>query len=115
MVEHEWKGLMMMTRLALVFGGLLAFPLWASAEEWKNVPVVDTQCISKVKADPDKHTKQCALQCVKGGYGLLTTDGAYLKFDTVGNEKAVAALKATSKTDHLRATVVGDLTGRPSR
>jgi hypothetical protein len=34
-----------------------------------------------------------------------------LKFDESGNEKALAALKATKKTDHLRATVVGERSG----
>ncbi len=101
----------MLTRTVLVVAGLMAFPMAATAETWTNVPVVDTLCISKVKADPDKHTTQCALQCVKGGYGLLTTDGAYLKFDVPGNDKTVAALKATKKTDHLRATVVGERDG----
>jgi len=86
---------------------MLALPLVASAETWKNVSVIDTSCLSKVKADPDKHPKACALQCAKGGYGLLTSDGAYLKFDEEGNQKALAALKATEKMDHLRATVVG--------
>ena len=73
--------------------------------------VVDANCVSRVKADPDKHTTECALKCVKGGYGLIDADGNYLKFDAAGNEKAVAALKATKKTDHLRATVVGDKDG----
>lgn len=91
--------------------GLVALPLTTAAETWKDVPVVDTLCLSKVKADPDKHTTQCALQCVKGGYGLITTDGAYLKFDAAGNEKTVAALKATKRTDHVRAIVVGDRDG----
>ncbi len=88
-----------------------AFPLLASAETWKGVSVIDTMCVSKVKADPDAHPKSCALQCQKGGYGLLTTDGAYLKFDAAGNEKALAALKASKKDDHLRATVVGERDG----
>ena len=91
--------------------GLLALPMVAAAETWRDVPVVDTLCVSKVKKDPDKHTTQCALQCVKGGYGLLTTDGAYLKFDATGNAKTVAALKATKKVDHLHATVVGERNG----
>ncbi|MFI5183466.1 MAG: hypothetical protein ACHQNV_03635 [Vicinamibacteria bacterium] len=91
--------------------GLLGLPVLAAAETWKDVPVIDTQCVSKVKADPDKHTAHCALQCQKGGYGLLTPDGAYLKFDDEGNQKALAALKATKKTDHLRATVVGERNG----
>ena len=84
-------------------------PLALAAEEttWTNVPVVDTMCIDKVKADPDKHTKKCALQCSKSGYGLITADGAFLKFDTAGNEKTIAALKATKKDDHLSATVKG--------
>lgn len=101
----------MQTRTMLVVAGLMALPMLAGAETWKNVPVIDTQCVSKVKAEPDKHTTECALKCVKGGYGLLTTDGAYLKFDAPGNEKTVAALKATKKTDHLRATVVGEREG----
>lgn len=95
----------------LTLVGLMSLPLLAAAETWKDVSVIDTQCVSKVKADPDKHTTQCALQCQKSGYGLLTTDGAYLKFDDDGNQKTLAALKATKKTDHLRATVVGERSG----
>ena len=82
-----------------------------SAETWKNVSLVDTQCVDKAKADPDKHTKKCALACEDGGYGILTAEGKFLKFDTAGNEKAVKALEATSKTDHLRATVEGTVSG----
>lgn len=97
-----------MKRLAfMTLAGFLALPLAAAAETWKNVSVIDTLCLSKFKADPDKHTTQCALQCVKGGYGLIDADGTYLKFDAAGNEQTVAALKATKKADHLRATVIG--------
>ena len=97
-----------MKRLAtLVLGLAVIGSAPALAEEWKNVPVVDTHCLEKVKADPDKHTAACALQCVKGGYGLITTDGTFLKFDAAGDEKAQAALKAAKKKDHLRATVTG--------
>jgi hypothetical protein len=83
----------------------------AAAETWKNVSVIDTQCLSRVKDKPDEHATKCALQCAKSGYGFLTADGTYLKFDPAGNEKALAALKATKKTDHLRATVAGDRDG----
>ena len=96
---------------AFVAAGLSVPPTVFAGETWKNVPVVDTNCISKVKANPDAHTTKCALQCEKGGYGLITTDGTYLKFDAAGNEKTVAALKATKKTDHLRATVTGEREG----
>jgi hypothetical protein len=99
-----------MTVRALIAVAALASTA-AAAETWKDVPVVDTMCVSKVKSDPDKHTTDCALKCAGGGYGLLTADGTYLKFDAAGNEKTVAALKATKKTDHLRATVVGERDG----
>jgi hypothetical protein len=83
----------------------------ASAEEWKDVSVIDGNCLEKVKADPDKHPRSCAIQCAKGGYGVLTSDGKYLKFDAAGNEKALAALKESKKVDHLRADVAGDRDG----
>lgn len=94
--------------LALAVG--LAAPL-AAAETWNNAPLVDTNCVNKVKADPDQHTRECAIMCAKSGYGILTPDGNYLKFDKAGNEKALAALKATKKSDHLRATVTGERQG----
>lgn len=98
-----------MKKLALALLVLAAAPL--AAEEWKNVVVVDTMCLDKVKADPDKHTKACLLQCSKSGYGLVSADGKFLKFDAAGNQKTEAALKASSKTDHLRATVTGERDG----
>ncbi len=100
-----------MNKLALTLLVLLtALPGAAATETWKKVSIVDSNCAGKVKADPDKHTTKCALQCEKSGYGILTADGAFIKFDDSGNQKVVAALKATKKTDHLRATVVGEKT-----
>ena len=89
----------------------LALPLSAAAETWKNVVVVDTMCSVKVQAAPDAHPTKCALACAKSGFGILTADGSFLKLDEAGNQKAVAALKSTSKTDHLRATVTGERDG----
>lgn len=95
----------------LLVAWALLLPLSAAAETWKNVVVVDKMCSVKAKAEPDKHTTQCALTCAKSGFGILTADGTYLKFDKAGDEKAVAALKETKKTDHLRATVTGERDG----
>jgi len=94
----------------LVAALLLALPSLAAAETWTGVPLVDVACSAKakVKANPDAHTRDCALACSKSGYGILTADGTYLKFDEAGNAKALAALNASQKTDHLRVTVTGD-------
>jgi len=99
--------------LAVLLAASTGLPLAVAAEEttWSNVPVVDTMCIGKVKANPDAHKRTCALQCSKSGYGLITPDGSYLKFDEAGNEKTVAALKASKKEDHIRATVKGTREG----
>jgi hypothetical protein len=97
----------------LVLGITLALLLTGSAfaETWKNVPVVDNNCAQKVKADPDSHTRTCALQCAKSGFGIVTSGGDFLKLDTAGNEKVISALQKSDKKDHLRVTVSGDRQG----
>jgi hypothetical protein len=80
-----------------------------SAETWKNVSVIDSMCADKAKADPDKHTAKCALACADDGFGILTADGKFVKFDAAGNAKVVAALESAKKTDHLRADVEGEM------
>jgi hypothetical protein len=103
-------------KLALPFAAALclalaAGPAAAESPSLKRVSLVDTMCVGKVKADPDKHTRACALQCKGSGYGVLTADGRYLRFDAAGNEKAVAALKASDRKDTLRVDVTGTLEG----
>lgn len=95
---------------ALVFA-TLAVAASAVAEQWKNVPLVDKMCLNKVKADPDSHPASCLVRCAGSGYGVLTSDGTWLKFDKTGNEKALAALQATDKKDHIRVNVTGELKG----
>jgi hypothetical protein len=95
----------------LVLIALLATPLLCAAETWKDVSLVDTNCSTKVKSNPDAHTRNCALQCAKSGFGILTADGTFLKFDAQGNQQAMSALKSSQASDHLRATVTGEREG----
>lgn len=88
-----------------------AVPVFAATEFYKNVPVVDSNCSAKVAADPDAHPRSCALQCQASGFGILTTDKKFIKFDAEGNAKIIKALKNSEKKDHLRADVEGDLEG----
>lgn len=102
-----------MKKLLCLVAAAIAFPMALEAETWKNVSLMDASCAGKseMKANPDAHSKTCAIQCQKGGYGILTSDGGFLKFDAAGNTKVEAALKATKKTDHLRVDVQGELKG----
>ena len=49
------------------------------------------------------------MSCSKGGYGLVLSDGKFVKFNETGNSKALAALKATGKEKDLKAKVSGSL------
>jgi hypothetical protein len=95
----------------LALAGLLGLPAMAFGATFNNVAVVDVNCSRKVAADPDAHTRDCALKCASSGFGIITSDQKFLKFDTAGNSKIVEELKASNKTDHLRANVTGEVQG----
>jgi len=103
----------MLRLIPFLVAALSAFtPALVHADQiWTDVSLIDSACRLKVKGAPDAHTRECALQCAGSGYGILTADGAYLPFDKVGNEQALAALRASKKTDHLRVTVSGERQG----
>jgi hypothetical protein len=71
--------------------------------------MVDVSCSKKVNADPDSHTRACALKCEASGFGILTKDNQFLKFDASGNASITEALKASHKKDHLRVDVSGNV------
>jgi Tfp pilus assembly ATPase PilU len=91
--------------------GLMATPALAATQTFNDVSVVDVACSKKVAANADAHTRDCALMCEKSGYGIVTSDKKFLKFDADGNAKIAEALKASDKTDHLRVNVSGDVQG----
>jgi len=80
----------------------------ALAETW-NGTLIDQMC--QGKKDPVSHTRQCAISCAKSGFGVLTADGKYVKFDAAGNKKALAVLTKSTKENDLKATVTGSLEG----
>lgn len=93
-----------MKKLVVTFG-LAAMTAFAGT--WSGT-VVDVMCKGK---DVANHGKDCALSCSKSGYGLVTSDGQFYKFDESGNAKALAALKKSTKDKDLKATVSGTMDG----
>src|SRR5512133_2843081 len=88
--------------------GLLAlFCSAAFAETW-NGTLVDVMCKNQ---DLASHTTKCAVNCAKSGYGLVLSDGKFVKFDEGGNAKALATLKSATKEKDLKAKVSGSLDG----
>jgi hypothetical protein len=97
--------------ISLLALGLLALPALAEPKSFNDVSVIDVMCSKKAAANPDAHTRACALQCQKSGFGIITADGKFLKFDPEGNAKITEALKSSKKADHLRVNVNGDVEG----
>lgn len=95
--------------IRLALAALVALPV--GAQTFKNVPVVDTNCSRRVAANPDSHTRDCALKCAGSGFGIITSDNQYLKFDDAGNQKILSQLKSTKESDHLRVNVSGTVKG----
>ena len=95
----------------VVLLGISALPAFGASETFTNVSVIDSNCSAKAAADPDSHTRDCALKCQASGYGIITNDRKFLKFDATGNSKIAEALKASDKKDHLRVDVTGDVKG----
>lgn len=85
----------------------LLLALSASAESWSGT-VVDVMCKGK---DLASHTRQCALNCAKGGFGLVLADGKFVKFNETGNAKTLAVLKSSAKEKDIKAKVTGKLDG----
>lgn len=79
----------------------------AAAESWTGT-VVDVMCKGK---DLASHTRQCALNCAKSGFGLVLADGKFVKFDESGNAKTLAALKTSTREKDVKAKVTGSLSG----
>ena len=91
--------------------GLAAAPAFAAPKTFNNVSVIDVSCSKKAAANADAHTRECALACAKSGYGILTEDNKFLKFDANGDKEILEQLKASDKSDHLRVDVTGDVDG----
>jgi hypothetical protein len=96
-----------MKKLAILTAAVSMLSVAAFAETMSGT-LVDVMCKDK---DLAGHTTKCALGCAKSGFGLVTGEGKFLKFDEAGNAKALAALKATKKEGDLKAKVDGTVDG----
>lgn len=108
---------MKLSRIFSIIALLSALTVVTSAAEIKGV-LMDKMCSMKAarggQAAATEHERSCALMppCEKSGYGVFTADNRFLTFDPAGNAKALEALKASTKKDDLKVTVVGAIKGQ---
>jgi hypothetical protein len=87
---------------------LCVFAAGLAAAETFSGTVVDVMCKGK---DLAGHTRSCALDCAKSGFGLVQADGKFLKFDEGGNARTLSLLKKSSKEKDLKVKVTGTADG----
>ena len=98
----------------LLFFVALSAPLAAETVEGY---LIDKMCSAKVAEEgvgaAKTHTKECALmpKCKASGYGVITADGKFLKFDQDGDRMAAKVLGFTSRKDNIKVTVDGEVNG----
>lgn len=104
-------------RLLLAAGLAATFGCLAFAADIEGI-LIDKMCAPKIVQAKDQkaaaaHTRACGLMpdCAEAGYGVFTADGKYITFDAAGNQKAQAALKASTKKDDIRVKVTGAQSG----
>ena len=93
-----------MKRAVCLFGLLANL---AAAETLSGI-VVDIKCRAN---DLASHTRECAVTCSRSGYGLVTADGKFLKFDEAGNARTLTALKKLTREKDLKVKVTGTVAG----
>jgi hypothetical protein len=91
---------------------LAVIPL--SAAEWTGY-LMDTMCAASLLDKAASHTTECMKSCKQSGFGLVTKDGKYIKFNEAGNLKALNELERTGKQDELLVKVTGDMKGNVIR
>ena len=104
-------------RLLLAISVMALFSSLPLAAETVDGYLVDKMCSAKIvekgAGAAKMHTKMCALMpnCKASGYGVVTADGKYLKFDKAGDAKAVTLLEGTDKKDSIKVSVDGKVDG----
>ena len=104
-----------MKKLVLFLFVILSASSFAADTTLKGY-LVDTACVMDEGKEPGfgaKHTKLCLRMsdCVKSGYGVLTEDQKYIKFDDAGNEQAKKIIAHLTKDNNIKVTVTGTVDG----
>ncbi len=103
--------------LPLTIAAILLAGLCAAEQKTVTGTLMDKACASETIKKGAKaiqeHDIGCATMddCAKSGYGVVTSDGKFLKFDATGDKRAAAALKTATKKTDLQVSVTGDVTG----
>jgi hypothetical protein len=98
---------------ALILCMTLSAAAWA-ADSTVSGYLLDVSCSSRLSQKPDgpsAHSKDCLRVCGGSGFGVLTADKKFIKFDEQGNEKVRNLLNDLTKDKDIRISVTGAVDG----
>lgn len=90
----------------------LAVTIPASAETWKNVMLLDQMCakLPRIMKAATEHPRSCILECHEDGYGVVLSNGDFLKFDRNGSRLAMEILRSDDAPEqNVRVNVIGSV------
>ena len=103
-----------MKRIVVILFAAMAIHSWAADTAVKG-HLIDVACsASKArKGSASGHGRNCLRMstCAGSGYGVLTEDRQFIKFDKDSNEKAVKFLSEITKDSDIKVTVHGSVNG----
>ena len=112
-----------MRKTLLTFLGCMALAAGAAAAQQdqpgpgpERAPVqAAAQSITGMLVDADCKAVQPAAECevsaATSSFGIMTSDGKFLKFDASGNRKAKSEIDKAKKTGKVSASVTGSVDG----
>jgi hypothetical protein len=108
----DMKKLMLLVVLACAVVGVAS--LRASDVTTVKGFLMDVSCQAKHPGDAEfaeGHEKDCLQMCAKSGFGVLTSEGKFVKFDAEGNKKVESFVKETSADGAWKVEVTGVMKG----
>jgi hypothetical protein len=104
-----------MKKLLMILFAAVSLSAFAADTTVKGY-LVDIACSTEEGSKPGfgaKHSKDCLQMddCVKSGYGVLTSDNKVVKFDKAGNEQAKKFIADLKKAKDIRVNVQGTVNG----
>lgn len=103
----RWIGTPRMAWAAILVVILLGAGMlrWRASAMTTSGWLIDQHCYPAFQKHPADHTRDCLLKCADVTYGLVDAKGHFHPFDAKGNQRALAAVKASNHLNHLWVTV----------
>jgi hypothetical protein len=103
--QSQWAGAWAAAIVLLVLA--VGVVRWRAGAVTTSGWLIDRHCLATFASHPADHPRDCLLRCAKLTYGVVDAKGHFTPFDAQGSKRALAAVEASNKPDHLWVTVTG--------